>query len=81
MIKYSGQMNSEQKQFDIAKFIAYFICGILLGLLISLIGGFFHDAPRIMLKEIMILSLVVGLISGFWGQKALDNLFKFFRLL
>jgi hypothetical protein len=81
MAKYSGQMNSDQKKLDIAKFIAYFIFGFFLGLFISLFGGFFHDAPRIMLKETIILSLFVGLITGFWGQKALENLFKFFRLL
>ena len=81
MVKYSGQMNSDQKKLDIAKFIAYFIFGFFLGLFISLIGGFFQDAPRIMLKETIIRSLFVGLITGFWGQKALENLFKFFRLL
>jgi uncharacterized membrane protein len=74
-------MDSNQKKLDIAKFIAYFMFGFLIGLLISLIGGFFHDAPRVMLKETIILSLVVGLITAFWGQKALDNLFKFFRFL
>lgn len=72
-------MDSNRKGSYIAKFIAYFIFGIFVGLSICLIGGFFHDAPKMMLKETTVLSLVVGLISAFWGHKALDIILKFFR--
>ena len=79
--KYLDDMDLNQSKLNIAKFIAHFMFGFLLGLLISLIGGFFPHTPGIMLKETIILSLVLGLITAFWGQKALENFFKIFRFL
>ena len=60
-------------------FIAYFIGGFTIGLLISLIGGCFHNAPKIMWKEIIILSSTIGLLTGLWGDKFLDRLFKILK--
>jgi hypothetical protein len=64
-------------------FISYFIVGFSIGLLISIIGGFFHDAPNVMWKETFVLSSATGLLSGFGGDKFLDrlgNILKYFNV-
>ncbi len=67
------------QKYKTVDFITRFIVGFTIGLLISLVSGFFNDAHNIMWKETIILSTTIGLITGLWGDKFLDRLFKLLK--
>jgi hypothetical protein len=69
-------MNNTKNQKKLLQFIAYFIGGFFVGLIISVIGGYFHNAPQIMWKDTLMLSSGIGILSGFFGDRFLNLLFR-----
>ena len=63
----------------IVSFSVYFMGGFFIGLLISLIGGFFHNAPMVMWKEALSTALIIDTLSGIWGDRFLDWFFKILK--